>query len=569
MFKGGFYVHPSLCSQNANNASVSISQASALADFDRDKLISQEAAWAEIEFVNREMGPTRFCGSPEHRRFVNWIKIELARALTPAQGEVFEDVFENFPLWSPKSWSLEVNGKAVPVASYVPYCTGGFTGRRAPLTAAATLASPGGGGHYPRANGRTVVAFKPSARAEGQLVDLGVQTNRDTIDWARAAGKIALVRLALSSEFTSSYLGSYTVNGVWEGSKRDAGRFAQQLTSSSASAYLRRHILADAANRAGVLGVVLAWQGVSDDNAEGQWEPCPFSSSPHSSSAGSDPAKTKPGIPALFVNETVGRQLASDAASGASATITIEAEFEQVSTAAVWGLLPGARFGHADDEILICNTHSDGPNMAEENAGIAVVNMARYFAQVPLSKREKTMVFLSVPAHFSNGFLGKGSRDWITQHPQIVAKTVGVLCLEHLGCREWRDVRDPGGSLRYMDTSRPLQSAILITAPEFDGQSPAPPDPVLERIVESALARCKERAAILSGGEFWGEGAGFIELGIPTIGFCPWPEYFKAWGPDGLISKLDPAVFHDQLQFSVHCLLAMQVEAAAARKDAG
>ena len=537
----------------------------AAAGFDPSKLISASAAWRELEHVNRAMGPTRLTGSVEHQAFVAWIKGELSRALITAKGQVFEEVFENYPRWSAKSWSLEVGGKAVRVASYYPYCTGGFTGARSPVTAAPTLAAAGGGGHYPRADGHAVVAFEPNAHTEGRLVDLGVFTGPKSIDWTRAAGKIALVGYSVSAASSITSQQSYTVDGTWEGGKPNAGPYIRRPAPTNS-------ILAppdiDAANRAGVLGVVLIWLGISAGNAEGQYNPfpVPFSSSPASSPAGSDPAKTKPGIPALWVNEAVGADLIKAAAGGARASLRLEAVIDQVSTATVWGLLPGAHYGLAEDQVLICNTHSDGPNIAEENGGVAVVNMARYFAKVPVAERPKTMVFMASTGHFGHRFLGSG-RDWIAQHPQILAKTVGVMTLEHLGCREWQDVGEPG-ALSFKATGRPLQSQFFITAPGFQGRTPGPPDVTLQHIVEGALSASRDRAAVLSGGAFFGEGGGFHALGIPTIGFLPSPQFLCAMAPDGEISKLDPAIFHDQLELSVRCLLAMQSETAISLKGA-
>jgi hypothetical protein len=50
------------------------------------------------------------------------------------------------------------------------------------------------------------------------------------------------------------------------------------------------------------------------------------------------------------------------------------------------------------------------------------------------------MVFLASTGHFSAEYLGSG-RDQIKYHPAIVAQTVGVLTVEHLGCSEWIDIQ--------------------------------------------------------------------------------------------------------------------------------
>ena len=535
------------------------------ADFDLARLISPREAWGELGHVNRAMGPTRLTGSPAHQAFVAWIKAELARALTPTGGAVFEEIFENYPRWSARSWSLEVGGHPVPVASYFPYCTGGFTGARTPLTPATALAAPGGGGGYPRADGRAALILDANGRAEGSLVDLGAFTGPGSIDWARAAGRVALVGVSVEALSNLVPGASYRLDGSWEDGKPDAGPYVSR-PAPTGSIFSPPDI--HNATRAGVLGVVLVWLGISAGNAEGQYNPftVPFSSWPASSPAGSDPAATKAGIPALWVNADVGAGLARQAAAGASAALTIEADIVQVSTATVWALLPGTRRGEADEEIVICNTHSDGPNIAEENGGVAVVDMARYFARVPIAARRRSMVFMASTGHFGHRFLGSG-RDWITQHPQIMARAVGCLTLEHLGCREWQDIRE-GDALRFAPTGKPLQSQVFVTAPTFQERKPGPPDPALQRIAETALSATHDRAAVLSGGAFLGEGGGFHAAGVPTIGFLPAPQYLCAMASDGEISKLDPAIFHDQLQLGVRCLLALQSTPAADLKGA-
>ena len=90
----------------------------------------------------------------------------------------------------------------------------------------------------------------------------------------------------------------------------------------------------------------------------------------------------------------------------------------------------------------------------------------------------------------------------------------------------------------------------------------------MQQIAEQALSHSIDRAAVLSGGAFLGEGGGFHAAGVPTIGFLPSPQYLCAMAPDGEISKLDPGIFHDQLQLSARCLVAMQSASAAALKGA-
>ncbi len=258
----------------------------------------------------------------------------------------------------------------------------------------------------------------------------------------------------------------------------------------------------------------------------------------------------------MWVNPTQGTYIKNNVAGfGVPATITVEAAIEQVDTSTVWGILPGASYGTSGDQFLICNTHTDGTNIFEENGGIAVVNVASYFAQVPQSARAKSMVFMASTGHFSHGFLGS-SIDWIEQHPQIVASTTGVVTIEHLGATEWEDV-SVNGTLRYRPSGKLQQSEVNITAPGFLLDEPGPPDPTLLNITTSVLPGSDDRGAIVSGGLFFGEGGAFHEIGIPTIGYIPLPIYLCAIYPDGGIARLNPQHFHSQVADMVQCLLAM------------
>jgi hypothetical protein len=519
-------------------------------------LPKEDEMWSDVKFVNYTMGPTRLTGSPQHQAFVHYVKQQLMNTLIPVGGAVFEDSFANFPRWTAKSWALFAGERRLPVASYFPYCTGGFTGARTPLVPAPSLAAAGTGGDYPPADGVNVAVIPPNPSATGKVVNLGTFTGPGTIDWTNAAGKIAYIDVSVEAAANVVPPSAYKVNGTY-----DEGAFNTEMflnpPGPTATIFLPPDITN--ATKAGVLGVILGWQGISNGNAEGQYNPftVPYSSSPASSQAGSNPSQTKGGIPALWVTEDVGTFIKKEIAGKAvPVTVHLDAEIKQVATSTVWGILPGANYGKSKDEFLICNTHSDGPNIAEENGGIGVFNVAQYFARVPLHERPKSMVFMASTGHFSHGFLGSG-RDWITQHPQIISKTAGCMTIEHFGCNEWED-RRKGSNLVFAPTGKLAQTQVIVTDPTFQGGTPGPADPTLLDIFNESVARTYDRAVVLSGGRFLGEGGGFHAIGVPTIGYLPVPQYLCAMADDGEISKLDSKHFHDQVVVSVKCLLAMQ-----------
>ena len=533
---------------------------SAAAEFSLNDLASPSEMWAELLHVNDEFGPTRLCGQPHHqphhKQYVAYLRRQLTDILTPVGGQVFEDTFDNYPNWAATSWSLSADGRDIPVASYFPYSNGGFTGARSPLVPAAALAAPGGGGGYPRADGVNVKIIPPTTSAAAPVVNLGTFAGPGSINWADASGKLAYIDypVALGSSRVTPAI--YNVNEIY-----DSGQVNQEAFSIPANPTYSIQIPPDISNatQAGVLGVILGWVGLSDGNAAGQYCPfeAPFSSYPEGSRAGSDPAATTGGIPALWVTEGTGTWIKDNlAGQNTEVTITLEATIKQVASSTVWGILPGANYGSAADQFLVCNTHSDGPNIAEENGGIALLQVARYFARLPQSQRPRSIAFMVATGHFSHGYLGS-SGDWIIQHPQIINNTVASLTIEHFGCNEWEDVTTDSG-LEYAPTGKLEQARCYVTQPSFQLDQPGPADPALLSIVEQSLAGLLDRVAVVSGGAFSGEGGPFHHAKIPAIGYIPVPQYLVAIADDGEISKLDPEHFYDQVEFTIKCLLAMQ-----------
>ncbi len=174
-----------------------------------------------------------------------------------------------------------------------------------------------------------------------------------------------------------------------------------------------------ALEKAGAAGVIFVWNNISDGNAEDQ--ALPFSS-PSTS------------VPALWVNHTVGQRLKIAAASGASMRLTVNAtSHPDTPTDNLWAVLPGKT-----DEVIIVNTHTDGCNACEENGALGVVALAKYFAKVPQSQRNRTLVFLMTTGHFGHGYV-RGTQDWRESNPDLMKKAVACVTIEHLGATEWVD----------------------------------------------------------------------------------------------------------------------------------
>ncbi|HWW83412.1 MAG TPA: hypothetical protein VNZ26_07410, partial [Vicinamibacterales bacterium] len=165
--------------------------------------------------------------------------------------------------------------------------------------------------------------------------------------------------------------------------------------------------------KAGAIGVILGWTDVSDANAADQYTP--FSRPPQ-------------GVPGLYVGRDAGTRLKTLAGTGAKATVILEATtFPNTPTNSLIATLPGA----SSDEIIIVNTHTDGPNATEENGAIGILALAKYFSKIPRADRRRTLVFPLTTGHFAGPWV-PSIRGVIEKYPELIKKAVAALTVEHL-----------------------------------------------------------------------------------------------------------------------------------------
>jgi hypothetical protein len=288
--------------------------------------------------------------------------------------------------------------------------------------------------------------------------------------------------------------------------------------------------------KAGAVGVILGWTDVSDANAADQYTP--FSRPPQ-------------GVPGLYVGRETGARLKGLAGTGARATVVLEADiFPDTPTDTLIATLPGT----SSDEIIIVNTHTDGPNATEENGGIGIIALAKYFSKVPQSQRKRTLVFPLTTGHFAGPWV-PSIRGVIEKHPELIKKAVAALTVEHLACREWMD----DASYAYKATGK-NEWSIAITPLKSTGD-----------IMVDALRGSLDRAAAVNpvNGGWLGEGGALSRAGVPTIGYIPQPNYLLAGPANGCIEKLSPELLHSQIQVFAKVIHAMDAMRAEELRSAG
>jgi hypothetical protein len=401
--------------------------------------------------------------------------------------EVARDRY-TLPRWEAKRWSIEVTGNAAGVNDF-----------NAPVTS-----------YFPY-SGQT-----SAAGVAGELVYAGRNPN---FTLTGLHGKVALIDFTTNTREWAKVYQPWGINPPGEkfpDSMRPARGAVNDLTQFQ---------------KAGAVAVILGWTDVSDANAQDQYTP--FSRPPQ-------------GIPGLYVGRgTLARLRALG--TGAGAKVVLEAEtFPDTPTDTLIATLPGAT-----DEVVIVNTHTDGPNATEENGALGILALAKYFAKIPRGERKRTLVFPLTTGHFAGPWV-PSIRGVIEKHPDIIKRAVAAVTVEHLGCREWMD----NAAMKYAATGK-NEWSVAIT-----------PDKAMGRALVDALQGSRDRAGVVNpaNGGWLGEGSSLSRAGIPTIGYIPQPNYLLAGPADGCIEKLDPALLHSQIQVFARLLHAIETMTAAQLK---
>ena len=340
-----------------------------------------------------------------------------------------------------------------------------------------------------------------AAGVAGEIVFAGTNP---TFDLTGLQGKIALVECPTNvRRWAEEYRpwGVYPHTETFPASYRPARASVNDLTPF---------------RKAGAIAVILAWTDISDANALDQYSP--FSRPPQ-------------GIPGLYVGRAAGARLRALAAAGAKATVVLEADVAaDTPTDTLVATLPGS----TADEVIIVNTHTDGPNATEENGALGILALMKYFSKIPRNERRRTIVCPLTTGHFASPWV-PSIRGFITKFPDVVQRAVAALTVEHLGCMEWAD----DGSLRYGATGKEEWSVAI-----------TPSRPMAERLVEALQGSDDRRTAVVNpvNGGFLGEGSALSRAGIPTIGYIPQPNYLLAGPADGCIEKLSARLMHAQIQ---------------------
>lgn len=421
---------------------------------------------------------TRLTGSSGHAAFINWLKDEIGEMGI----SVFSDPFY-FRRWEEKRSSIELldgtNITSVPVSSAYPY------------------------------SGET-----PEEGVTGELVYV-----KSVADAAKTKGKVAVFEISnvnfIPSEVAFDKRTSYPEDVVLE--KKYEGPV---ITSFVQCFYGILSKLTKAK------AVILIWKGLHDDCVKGQYLSFIMGYQ---------------NIPMLWVNQTEGKKVIEAAKAHQKARVVLTAEIEEKTfTESFYCILKGK---HPKENVIV-NTHTDGTNCIEENGPIALLQLIKNLRDKEL---ERTHIFVFTTGHFRlphfqdirTGAFQSGSR-WLAMHRELWDgkgdhfKCVANLTLEHMGCKEWRDVDG-----EYKFTGKP-EVELVYTGNDF-----------VDRLyIDTVKERKNIRTMTLRGHNalHFGEGQNFFTMGIPEISLVPAPYYLCVVSDTHEMEKFDIDLMTEQTE---------------------
>jgi hypothetical protein len=446
----------------------------AAADILPERLVD-EAALRQWQEAMVALGP-RFTGSPAHKDFHEFLVSGL-------ESYGFEVTREPRPIdwWLHKQYSLKLIENGVeteyPVAAYFPY----------------SGSTPEGG----------IVAA---------LTDAGKGLPAD-FEAGDFDGKIAFYEEDMLPTNASIFYAEATYVHDPDNTLHPAYPYKRAslsfLTPQESTATTQEGNSLANARAAGALGSIVSYEATAD-NAAGQYTP--FLTSP----------STEREVPTIYVDRATGNAIKARIALGASARLELVVDKHPGDfTEDLIATLPGQT-----DEVLIVNTHTDGTSASQENGNLGILSLARYFASLPQNCRQRTIVIALIPGHFHNGFEGD-TQGFIDRNPEIIARAVGSVTLEHLGQTEWVD---------DVMTGQFTPTGMVEPAAWFGSASN------IQNIMTNAvIAEDLRRTFIMRpyGVIYFGVGSPLNAVGVPNAGFITGPNSMLSFANNQHLDKLD------------------------------
>jgi hypothetical protein len=139
-------------------------------------------------------------------------------------------------------------------------------------------------------------------------------------------------------------------------------------------------------------------------------------------------------MPSLYLDRDTGAQLIEAAQAGKQATLRLISKTEQAEAYQLFGYLPGKHYETPDDQQILLITHTDGPSISQENGGLGILAMVKYFSHIPQDERPRTLMLFYDCRHYMPGAeRAFAKQDYATSHPDVYKQVIAAIGIEHLG----------------------------------------------------------------------------------------------------------------------------------------
>ena len=225
------------------------------------------------------------------------------------------------------------------------------------------------------------------------------------------------------------------------------------------------------------------------------------------------------------------RRCARRARQGRSATLRLVAQTEPAEAYFLFGVLPGRNFGSDGDELVLLVTHTDGPNLTQENGALAILSVIDYYAKVSPWERQRTLLVLFDPQHYMPG---RHLVDWYANHAALAGHIVASIGVEQFGQREYAERGD-----EFVLTGRPETTLI------FAQDNPRLVEIAINAVKAEDLPRTVVRVPSRGQGQWVGLGDVALKRRIP--GFATSTEMSAYWSTAPGIESFDSELCRRQI----------------------
>jgi len=286
------------------------------------------------------------------------------------------------------------------------------------------------------------------------------------------------------------------------------GRYRRTISLDAQVPKLRR------AHEAGVKGLIVILD-MDEDLARNQY--VPFRRGPGK-------------VPGLYVTKSHRKLLKKAARDGEHATLVLPGEKKpDTKTDHLVVTLPATDASVPDDsrEVILINTHTDGPNFLEENGVVALWALLGHFAKI--TERHRDLVFLFATGHFAHDV--GSTDDFVRRRQDIIGRTRAAVTIEHLGAKAWRSDKPEPALFFLTNNSKKLNEEARRFASKLDRVF----------LIKPGLLK-------------FGEGAHLEREEIPTLGYLTNPGHLLSSAPDGHLPMLDSNRMCEELKM-FRCLI--------------